>query len=85
VGLGVTVVYIFLHKGWFFVPGTNSFDDSDPLLFTVKSTSFGAVGALLNFATAILVSRATQEPPQEIQELVESVRIPRGAGAATAH
>ena len=84
VGLGVTVVYIFLHKGWFFVPGTNSFDDSDPLLFTVKSTSFGAVGALLNFATAIMVSRATQEPPQEIQDLVESVRIPRGAGAATA-
>ena len=85
VGLCVTVVYIFLHKGWFFVPGTNSFDDADPLLFTVKSTSFGAVGAVLNFATAILVSRATQEPPQEIQELVESVRIPRGAGAATAH
>ncbi|MCZ4260689.1 cation acetate symporter [Limimaricola sp. G21655-S1] len=85
VGLCVTVVYIFLHKGWFFVPGTNSFDDADPLLFTVKSTSFGAVGAALNFATAILVSRATQEPPQEIQELVESVRIPRGAGAATAH
>jgi len=84
VGLGVTVVYIFLHKGWFFVPGTNSFDDADPLLFTVKSTSFGAVGALLNFATAIMVSRATQEPPQEIQDLVESVRIPRGAGAATA-
>lgn len=85
VGLCVTVVYIFLHKGWFFVPGTNSFDDADPLLFTVKSTSFGAVGAVLNFATAILVSRATQEPPKEIQELVESVRIPRGAGAATAH
>ncbi|MFT6532106.1 MAG: cation/acetate symporter [Limimaricola cinnabarinus] len=84
VGLGVTVVYIFLHKGWFFVPGTNSFDDADPLFLTVKSTSFGAVGAVLNFATAILISRATQEPPQEIQELVESVRIPRGAGAATA-
>ncbi|SFP41429.1 sodium:solute symporter family protein [Tranquillimonas alkanivorans] len=84
VGLIVTVIYIFLHKGWFFIPGTNSFDDADPLLFTIKSTSFGAVGAALNFATAILVSRSTQEPPQEIQDLVESVRIPRGSAAATA-
>ncbi|MGC9371072.1 MAG: sodium:solute symporter family protein [Paracoccaceae bacterium] len=85
VGLGVTLVYIFLHKGWFFVPGTNSFDDSDPLLGTIKSTSFGSVGAVLNFATAIVVSRMTAEPPQEIQDLVESVRVPRGAGAAVDH
>ncbi|WP_068113623.1 sodium:solute symporter family protein [Tropicimonas marinistellae] len=84
VGLIVTLVYIFLHKGWFFIPGTNSFDDSDPLLLSIKSTSFGAVGALLNFATAYFVSNATEEPPQEIQDLVESVRVPRGAGAAAA-
>jgi len=85
VGLGVTLVYIFLHKGWFFVPGTNSFDDADPLLGTIKSTSFGSIGAVLNFATAIVVSRMTAEPPQEIQDLVESVRVPRGAGAAVDH
>ncbi|MGB0823771.1 MAG: VC_2705 family sodium/solute symporter, partial [Alphaproteobacteria bacterium] len=47
VGLVTTLVYIFLHKGWFFIPGTNTFDDSDPLLLTIKSTSFGAVGAML--------------------------------------
>ena len=84
-GIGVTLVYIFLHKGWFFVPGTNSFTDAAPLLFGIKSTAFGAVGAAINFAVAIMVSRATQEPPQEIQELVESIRVPRGAGAATGH
>nr|WP_236638094.1 hypothetical protein [Mangrovicoccus ximenensis] len=85
VGIGVTLVYIFLHKGWFFIPDTNSFTDADPLFLGIKSTSFGAVGALLNFATAIMVSRATEEPPQEIQDLVASVRIPRGAGAAVDH
>ncbi|MBE3637125.1 sodium:solute symporter family protein [Mangrovicoccus algicola] len=85
VGLGVTLVYIFLHKGWLFIPDTNSFTDADPLLLGIKSTSFGAVGAMLNFATAILVSRSTEEPPQEIQDLVASVRIPRGAGAAIDH
>ncbi len=84
-GLIVTVVYIFLHKGWFFVPGTNSFTDADPLLGPIKSTSFGAIGALINFGVAYLVSNATEEPPEEIRELVESIRIPRGAGAAQDH
>ncbi|MCB2134864.1 MAG: cation acetate symporter, partial [Rhodobacteraceae bacterium] len=84
-GLGVTLVYIFLHKGWFFIPETNSFSDADPLLLSIKSTSFGAVGALINFIVAYVVSNATEEPPVEVQELVESIRIPRGAGAATGH
>ena len=83
-GLIVTLVYIFLHKGWFFIPGTNSFTDADPLFLTVKSTSFGAIGAMINFAVAFAVSKATAPIPQEIEELVESVRIPRGAGAAAA-
>ncbi len=85
VGLTVTLIYIFLHKGWFFVAGTNSFTDADPLLFTIKSTSFGAVGAMLNFATAYLVSNATEDTPQEIKDLVASVRVPRGAAAAQDH
>jgi cation/acetate symporter len=84
-GLGVTLLYIFLHKGWFFVPGTNSFTDADPLLGTIKSTSFGAVGAAVNFAVAYVVAGMTKETPQEIKDLVESVRIPRGAGAAQDH
>jgi cation/acetate symporter len=84
-GLLITIVYIFLHKGWFFVEGTNSFTDADPLLLSIKSTSFGAVGALLNFIVAYIVSSASEEPPMEIQELVESIRIPRGAGEASHH
>jgi cation/acetate symporter len=84
-GLIVTIIYIFLHKGWFFVPDTNSFTDADPLLLSIKSTSFGAVGALINFIVAYVVSNATDEPPVEVQELVESIRIPRGSGVATGH
>ena len=83
-GLVVTLIYIFLHKGWFFIPGTNSFTDADPLLGTIKSTSFGAIGAAINFAVAYLVAGVTKEPPQEIRDLVESVRVPRGASAAQA-
>ena len=84
-GLIVTIVYIFLHKGWFFIPDTNSFADTDPLFLSIKSTSFGAVGALINFVVAYVVSSATEEPPVEVQELVESIRIPKGSGAATGH
>ena len=84
-GLVVTIVYIFLHKGWFFVASTASFSDADPMILSIKSTSFGAVGAILNFAVAYIVSNATEEPPLEIQELVESIRIPRGAGQAVDH
>ena len=84
-GLIMTLIYIFLHKGWFFIAGTNSFDDKAPLLLSIKSTSFGAVGALINFIVAYVVSNATEEPPVEVQELVESIRIPKGAGSATHH
>ncbi|AXT26349.1 cation acetate symporter [Ruegeria sp. AD91A] len=84
-GLTVTLVYIFLHKGWLFIPGTNSFTDADPLLGPIKSTSFGAIGAMVNFATAYIIAGMTKETPQEIKDLVESVRIPRGAGAAQDH
>ena len=84
-GLTVTLIYIFLHKGWFFIPGTNTFTDADPLLGTIKSTSFGAVGAMINFAVAYIVAGMTKDTPQEIKDLVESVRVPRGAGAATDH
>ncbi len=83
-GLIVTLVYIFLHKGWLFIPDTNSFTDDDPLLGTIKSTSFGAVGAMLNFIAAFTVSKMTTPIPQEIDDLVESVRVPKGAAAATA-
>ncbi|CUH54050.1 sodium:solute symporter family protein [Shimia marina] len=84
-GLTVTLIYIFLHKGWLFIPGTNSFTDADPLLGTVKSTSFGAIGAAVNFAVAYVVASMTKETPDEIKALVESVRVPRGAGAAQDH
>ena len=84
-GLITTIVYIFLHKGWFFVASTASFSDADPLLLSIKSTSFGAVGALINFIVAYLVSNATEEVPADVQELIESIRIPRGAGSAVDH
>ena len=85
-GLIFTLIYIFVYKGWFFVPGTNQLADTpDNWVFGISPLSIGAVGAMLNFGVATLVSRATAPPPKEIQDLVESIRVPRGSGAAVDH
>ncbi len=86
VGLFTTAIYIFLFLGWFFIPGTNTFENVPAnWLFGIAPASFGTVGAILNFGTAYIVSGLTKEPPREIQDLVESIRVPKGAGAATGH
>ncbi|MGB1950321.1 MAG: sodium:solute symporter family protein [Marinobacter sp.] len=85
-GLSATLVYIFIYLGWFFIPETNNLANTpDNWLLGISPLSFGAVGAMINFAVAFAVSYATEEPPVEIQELVESVRYPRGAGSAQDH
>ena len=85
-GLVFTAVYIFVYKGWFFIPGTNMLEDvAANYVFGISPLSIGAVGAVVNFVSAYVVSSMTKEPPQEVQELVESIRIPKGAGAATGH
>jgi cation/acetate symporter len=86
VGLGSTLLYIFWFKGWFFVPGTEMAANTPANWFLgISPEAFGAVGAMLNFASAILVSKVTAEPPEHIQHMVEDIRTPRGAGAATDH
>lgn len=85
-GLIVTCVYIFLFKGWFFIPGTNMLaDDASGWIMGISPLGFGPIGALINFVVAFAVSYMTAPPPQEIQDLVESVRYPKGAGAAVDH
>lgn len=86
VGVISTAVYIFLYLGWFFIPGTASIPNTpDQWWMGISPQAFGAVGAVLNFAVAYAVSMATEAPPQEIQDLVESVRTPKGAGVALDH
>jgi len=86
VGLGSTLLYIFWFKGWFFVPGTNMAPNTpDHWILGISPEAFGAVGAALNFIAAYIVSHATQPPPEHIQHLVEDIRVPRGAGGASAH
>jgi cation/acetate symporter len=77
-GLLTTVLYIFMYKGFFFIPGTNVLPDSaEGWLFGISPQGFGTIGAIINVVVAYFVSKSTPEPSQEIQDLVESVRVPK--------
>jgi len=86
VGLVFTCGYIFTYLGWFFIPGTNMLENiPENHVFGIAPTAIGAVGAILNFVVAYAISAMTKEPPVEVQALVESIRVPRGAAGAVAH
>ena len=82
-GLFITLFYVFAHKGIFFIKGTEYTDliGGPNSFFGITPEAFGAVGALVNFIVAIVVDKMTPEPPEHIQHMVESVRIPRGSKA----
>ena len=77
VGIVSTMAYIVYFK---FMGGTK-----DEMWFGISPEGFGTVGMILNFIVAKVVSSMTAEPPAEIQQIVEDIRIPRGAGAAQSH
>ncbi len=85
-GLVVTCLYLFTYLGMFFIPGTNLLENTaSNFLFGIPPASFGPIGALINFGVAYVVSMMTAPPPQDVQDLVESIRVPKGAGSASSH
>ncbi len=76
-GITFTMVYI-IHT-------TPAFMGAKPWFLGISPQGIGTVGMIINFIVTIVVSMITPPPPEEIQELVESVRIPRGAGMAVDH
>jgi len=51
----------------------------------ISPEGFGSVAMIVNFMVALTVNYFYPDPPKEVQELVEDIRIPRGAGAAHTH
>ncbi len=76
-GLGVTLLYVFQHKGIMFIPGTSFLGTmNENWFFGITPNAFGAIGAIVNFIVALIVSANTDAPPQEARELVERIRVP---------
>jgi cation/acetate symporter len=85
-GIGVTMLYVFQHKGIMFIPGTSFLGDMGPnWFFGISPNAFGAVGALVNFAVAFILLKATGPAPAHIQDMVENMRVPGDVSAAHAH
>ena len=76
-GIGVTLAYVFQHKGIMFIPGTSFLGDLPPNWFLgIEPNAFGVVGAIVNFTITLTVSRLTAPPPASVQQLVEEIRVP---------
>jgi cation/acetate symporter len=83
-GAFVTVGYIFMYLGWFFIPGTNTFPNTpEHWILGISPLSCGVIGAIANLIVANLVSLATEKPSAEIQDLVRRVRYPTPVSAKT--
>jgi cation/acetate symporter len=80
VGLSIMIFYILKFK--FNLLGGGSAED---WWFGVSPEGFGFIAMLVNFAVSLVVCHLTTPPPADVQDLVEDIRYPRGAGQATAH
>ena len=80
VGVVFTLSYIIYFR--FINPAV---DTPENWLFGISPEGIGTVGMILNFIVALTVLKFTKDAPEEIQELVESIRYPKGAGEATHH
>ncbi len=79
-GLLFTIAYIVYFK--FVNPTMNK---PEFWFMGISPEGIGTVGMLINIAVSVVVSRFTPAPPAEIQELVDSLRYPKGSGEASAH
>lgn len=86
VGISLMIFYMLKFKFGIFDGGKDAVDAlKDGWWFGISPEGFGTVAMLANFAVSIVVSYMTPPPPQSVQEIVENIRIPRGAGEAHAH
>ena len=76
-GIGFTAAYIIHFH--YIDPAANT---PDNWFLGISPEGIGFVGMLINFAVAVVVSRFTAPPPEEVGRLVDSIRVPRGAGPA---
>ena len=79
-GLVFTIGYISYFK--FINPELNS---SAHWWWGISPEGIGSVGMFLNVLVCYAVSLVTPPPPQEVQDLIQEIRIPKGAGEAHDH
>ncbi len=79
-GIIFTMGYIIYFK--FINPAANN---PENWWFGISPEGIGTLGMILNFAVAFVVNRFTAKTPQHVRDMVEDIRIPKGAGGAASH
>ncbi|UGS19936.1 sodium:solute symporter family protein [Flavobacterium cyclinae] len=86
VGLLLMLFYMLKFKFGLFDGGKEAVDGlKADWWFGISPEGFGTIAMIVNFIVAIVVNKFTPAPPQEVQDIVEHIRIPSGAGEAVAH
>lgn len=86
VGLLLMLFYMLKFKFGLFDGGKDAVDGlKASWWFGISPEGFGTVAMVVNFIVAFVVNKFTPAPPQEVQDIVEHIRIPSGAGEAVAH
>ncbi len=80
VGITLMLFYMIKYKLQGFGGGT-----ADDWWFGISPEGFGTVAMIVNVVVSVVVSRMTPDVPKEVQEIVENIRFPRGAGEAHDH
>jgi cation/acetate symporter len=79
-GLIFTMAYISYFK--FIQPELNT---AAHWWWGISPEGIGSIGMFLNVLVCYAVSLVTPPPPQEVQDLIQEIRIPKGAGEAQDH
>ena len=81
--IGITLMLFYMIRYKTGLVGVMDARPQSEWWFGTSPEGFGTVAMFVNFAVSLVVSRMTPPPPKEVQDMVESIRIPSGAGAAT--
>ena len=82
VGITSMLLYMMKYKlGWF----DEVLPPKSEWWFGISPEGFGTIAMMLNFIVAIVIMKFTSPPPQDVQQMVEDIRIPSGANEAIQH
>ncbi|QXP53988.1 cation acetate symporter [Cellulophaga sp. HaHa_2_95] len=86
IGLGLMLFYMLKFKFGIFDGGKEAVDSlKSSWWFGISPEGFGTVAMFVNFVFSVVISRMTPAPPENVQDIVENIRIPSGAGEASGH
>ena len=84
IGISLMLFYMLKFKFGFFDGGKTAVTGlKSQWWFGISPEGFGSVAMVVNFVVSLIVNHFTAPVPEEVQEIVENIRIPSGSGAAT--